>query len=487
MMLNESSQSRCPANELPTEILCDIFSRCVNRSSAHVLMQPNTKIAPMLLCHVCASWRAVVLDIPAFWSHLRFGLPLSWHQNGRLYTGDPELFARRVEWLRWWRRNLCDMAPYLQIELRWKDGAYRKGRLSEATCEFLLELMCSAQYISVGRLYRYLVERRMEAGYVVAMHPKAHTVVATWMSVLEFGGLLIYSQYLQSVVTQTSTLRCIAIENAKFRAPEFEGPLGNWSILTHLSTCTMVLRLDTWFSFIRSLRALQSGSFRLNFQDRDVANYTRPSISTLPCLTVLHIDAAQHLQFSGQYPLKAAFDNLQLPALRTLSLKSRGRTWYSATALTELHSALISAPAITTLSLGTCFLGGQRHRADADFSEPIRNDIITLHECAPRLEHLIFVMETPLQRHSIFQFVDIIFASTHWLHFDLKNPASAIREITFISSRTHTSDSEAIDIVAEHPHSSLLVWEVRKFVKDEVVVRFGEEGPVQVGRAVWGW
>ncbi|KAF8173633.1 hypothetical protein BJ912DRAFT_71534 [Pholiota molesta] len=467
MMLNESRQPRSPINELPTEILCEIFSRCVDQSSAGVLMQPNTQIAPMLLCHVCATWRAVVLSIPPFWSHLRFELPLNWHHNGHPFTGDQELFVRRVEWLRWWRRNLREMAPYLKIELRRKVGAkgadYQRGRLSESASEFLLELMSSAQYISVGGLYRYLVQWRTEAGYVVTPHPKAHTVVATWSSVLEFGGLLTYNQYLQSVFTQTSTLRCIAIENAKFGPREFASPLSNWAILTHLSTRMVVTDLHTWFSFIRSLSALQSGSFRISFQDSDVETYTRPSIGTLPCLTALHVDASQRLQTSGQYPLKAAFDNLQLPALRTLSLKSRGRTWYSSTALTELHAALMSAPAITTLSLGTFFLGGQRQRTDTEYSEPIRNDITTLAQCAPRLEHLNFAIESPLQQRRY-------------------NPASTIREVTFVSSHT----SEAIDIVAEHPHRSLLVWEVRKFVKDKVVVRFEEEGPVQVGRAVWG-
>ncbi|KAF8173639.1 hypothetical protein BJ912DRAFT_803500, partial [Pholiota molesta] len=66
MMINESNQPQSPINELPTEILCDIFSRCVDQSSARP-MQPNTNIAPMSLCHVCSTWRAVVLSVPPFW------------------------------------------------------------------------------------------------------------------------------------------------------------------------------------------------------------------------------------------------------------------------------------------------------------------------------------------------------------------------------------------------------------------------------------
>ncbi|KAF8186759.1 hypothetical protein BJ912DRAFT_851984, partial [Pholiota molesta] len=101
-MIDESSQPKSPINDLPIEILCEIFSRCVDQS----FMQPNTKIAPMSLCHVCATWRAVVLSIPNLWSHLRFELPLNWHPNGRPFTWDRDAFFRRLEWLRWWKGNL---------------------------------------------------------------------------------------------------------------------------------------------------------------------------------------------------------------------------------------------------------------------------------------------------------------------------------------------------------------------------------------------
>ncbi|KAF8173613.1 hypothetical protein BJ912DRAFT_991772 [Pholiota molesta] len=237
-MINESIQQMNPINDLPIEILCEVFSRSVDQSSARVLMQPNTKIAPMLLCQVCATWRALVLSTPPLWSHLRFELPLNWHSNGRPYAWDRKAFLRRLEWLRWWRGNLALIAPYLQIELRRGDNSHnRLGRLSKPTSEFLLELMSSAQYLSVGRLYRYLVQRRREAGYVVRIHPRAHTIVSTLDPRSDFDDTDTYNQYLTSVLTQTrSTLRHLVVENiGKLRPQEFENPLNNWSTLTHLS------------------------------------------------------------------------------------------------------------------------------------------------------------------------------------------------------------------------------------------------------------
>ncbi|KAF8173634.1 hypothetical protein BJ912DRAFT_991793 [Pholiota molesta] len=245
----------------------------------------------------------------------------------------------------------------------------------------------------------------------------------------------------------------------------------------------LLLHLNTWFSFIRSLNALQSGSFRLRFEDLDIKTCARPSACTLPCLAVFHITAALYWDGPAQYPLKAAFDNLQLPALRTLSLRSRVETWYNATALTEVHAALVSAPAVTKLSLGVSFLGGQGLPEDWRIM-PIGDDITPLVECAPRLEHLSFVMESSLRQYGWLPFVGRVFASSRWL--DLKSPASTIREVTFVSSDISQA-SHPIDVVAEHAERSVLISEVRKFTKDEVIVGYEEEGPIEVRRAVWGW
>ncbi|KAF8173631.1 hypothetical protein BJ912DRAFT_1147750 [Pholiota molesta] len=462
---NKSSQPRSPMNEVPAEILCEILARCVDLSSARVLMQPSTSIAPMSLCHVCATWRAIVLATPSFWSHLRFELPLDWHANGRPYTGDPALFARRVEWLRWWRGNLGALAPSLQVELRRTEGAkYRRGRVPAAAADFLLELLSSAQYISVGRLYRYLVQRHQEAGYVVATHPRAHTLIATWTSVTEFGGLAAYSQYLQSVVPQatSTTLRCIAIDHAELGPQDFAITTNDWSMLTHLSTLTALVPLKGWFSFIRCLCALQSGSFRLSFLDKDIVHYTRPSVCTLPCLTVLHIDAAQHRRDRGQYPLRAAFAHLQLPALRTLSLNSRARTWYGATAFDDVEAALLAAPAVAKLVLGRYFLSGRgippprrSSTRPGILSRPSRGVRRASNACAFR-----------------------------WRVRSRRKCGRALYgEVTFVASAT----SRPVDMGVEHAERSLLMAEVQKCVGDEVVVGFEDEEVDEAPRITNAW
>jgi hypothetical protein len=339
--------------------------------------------------------------------------------------------------------------------------------------------MSSAQYISVGIFYLYLVQRRREAGRVVRLHPSAHTIISAWVPILGYYGpdSDTSNQHLTSILTQTrSTLRRLVIENVRFRPQELTNPLNDWSTLTHLSMSTLFIHLDTWFAFIRSLSALKSGSFHMCFEDDDIVSYARPFVGILPCLTTFHISASPKWRKPGQYPLRAAFDNLQLPALRTLSLQSRAGTWYNAAALVDVHAAITSAPAITKLVLGTLFLGSDMHLNLAQSG----NGITPLAEVAPRLEHLNFEMLRPLAERDVL-FVDMVFGSNRWI--DLQSPASIIREVTFVSM---ASDA-LIDVVTEGAYRSLLISEVREFVKDNVIIGFEEEGPVEVQRAVWGW
>jgi hypothetical protein len=130
---------------------------------------------------------------------------------------------------------------------------YRRGRLSAPTSsEFLLELMPLAQYVSIGG--RALSKRRWEAGYVVRLHPSAHTIVSTLDLTLNIDESDAYNHY---VLTQTrSTLRHLVIEHISL-----SHSFNDWSTLTHLSIRLLSMHLGSWFSLIRSLNALQSESF----------------------------------------------------------------------------------------------------------------------------------------------------------------------------------------------------------------------------------
>ncbi|KAF8173640.1 hypothetical protein BJ912DRAFT_991807 [Pholiota molesta] len=153
-----------------------------------------------------------------------------------------------------------------------------------------------------------------------------------------------------------------------------------------------------------------------------------------------------------------------------LSLTSRARTWYGPTALAEVDAALGSAPA------------RRGHPADAAFFEPSENPVTPLAKSAPRLERLSFAVDSPLGQQEWRPFVERVFASSGWL--DLKSPASGVQEVTFVVS---SDTSQLVDMMAEHVDRSLMIAEVRKLVRDEVVVGFEERESFEAQRAVWGW
>lgn len=123
-------------------------------------------------------------------------------------------------------------------------------------------------------------------------------------------------------------------------------------------------------------------------------------------------------------------------------------------------------------------LGGQAPYSTPELFRraPVVSEIEPLATYAARLERLSFVMRCALPT---CLFVERVFASSHWL--DLKSPTSTVREVTPVVSNISWPD----DVVAEDVDKSLLVLEIRKFVKEEIIVGFEDEEPVEVRLAVW--
>lgn len=213
-----------------------------------------------------------------------------------------------------------------------------------------------------------------------------------------------------------------------------------------------------------------------------MATVVRPPVCTLPCLSVLCMNAG----LSGsanetQHPLQAAFHNLRLPALHTLSLGSMALTWHGSSAITEIHDVLVCAPGIRKLSLGLHFLGSIAIRRCFGGIPALRRDVEPLATHAPRLEQLRFYVLSPVQNYGASVFCNRIFRSSHWL--DLKSSTSTVREVTLVLS----CRLRPTNMWVESGHRSLLVSEIRRYVHAGVTVRLQEDGPVEVRRAVWGW
>ncbi len=66
------SDSYFPINQLPGDVLAEIFIQCLPEVKLWPKIQgKSTKdVAPLLLCNVCSLWRALALSIPCLWQQL---------------------------------------------------------------------------------------------------------------------------------------------------------------------------------------------------------------------------------------------------------------------------------------------------------------------------------------------------------------------------------------------------------------------------------
>ncbi|KAF8171112.1 hypothetical protein BJ912DRAFT_860747, partial [Pholiota molesta] len=118
--MSPKSTFESPVNKLPYDLLREIFLRCLSENPLYDA-QPDTTIAPMLLCHVCSSWRAVALMSASLWSHLYVRLPLLWEGEGaeeiKLVVRSKVAFTRDLEFLPWWRKNQGSVALFLRLDV----------------------------------------------------------------------------------------------------------------------------------------------------------------------------------------------------------------------------------------------------------------------------------------------------------------------------------------------------------------------------------
>ncbi|KAF8185985.1 hypothetical protein BJ912DRAFT_972526 [Pholiota molesta] len=63
---NSKLSVKCPMSRVPSDVLQEIFVHCLPQHPLNE-RQPNTTIAPMLLCQVCSAWRTVALASATLW------------------------------------------------------------------------------------------------------------------------------------------------------------------------------------------------------------------------------------------------------------------------------------------------------------------------------------------------------------------------------------------------------------------------------------
>ncbi|KAF8171519.1 hypothetical protein BJ912DRAFT_119239 [Pholiota molesta] len=428
-----------PISRVPYDVLREIFIHCLPRYRLRV-RQPNTEIAPMLLCHICSAWRTVALGSTTLWSHLSYCLAVTDSMsNPYSENHDWKFFKKELAFLEWWRRNqAAELEP---------DAVKTRS---------LFQYIASAQYLEAEEVFWSVLHEWNEVeGQDV--YPNAHTLVKTNLVNFNF----FYSVQTLSPNHTPSKLRHLSI-NHDFLFNLFIIP-DNWFKLTRVTLNRVGLDLDSLLSFLRSVPDLQWAYFDIELSSGE---HTQLPPCTLPHLSTFHIILRT---IPGppilEFPLRTVFAQLDLPALHTLFVDTSQASWFDRDAVPELSAVLRSAPAVTTLTLRSGFLS-------LDTPSPVlfsaTGEAEPFWRSAPHLAHLRFqtvrgnVWDEAAVKDAQNTIVHNVFRrDNHWLRLD--HPACPIQKITLI-------DSDIIKLIGR-------AWPAVDWghgIKDYVIARFQE-------------
>ncbi|KAF9479223.1 hypothetical protein BDN70DRAFT_700791 [Pholiota conissans] len=438
---NSATNFDSPIGNIPYDVLREIFLHCLPHNPHEWRnRQPSTKIAPILLCHVCSSWRTVALTSPKLWTHIGYYFPAEWT---RIKSGSDRYWAIRpkdLEFIQWWRKNHGAIPPFLSFtteadQLEVQDIAEapisdlpKKSKMFAAVqklraCQACLLLyMASAQCLDISMPFWNMILRSGERNQW-PMFPNLHTLTSSWnlydpLSIVhdDFIGLLPHCSPM--------LLRRLHIHFADFG--DWPTILPHLHKLTHISLQRVGFNLEFWHVFIRAFPDLQWASFDIYIDPSGLADYFFPPPKhTLSHLTTLYFSIfTEYDQIDTFTPF---FDNLSLPSVHTLGVSSDLRSWMDQRAIAEISTVLQSAPNITTLYLGRDFLSEYHLTADIiPFWQTVSN--------LTRLQLQIFSnndFTAEEVQMALDQFVGRFFNSeTEHMLFDLKNVACSIRTIS---------------------------------------------------------
>ncbi|KAF8180599.1 hypothetical protein BJ912DRAFT_980888, partial [Pholiota molesta] len=400
---------------VPYDVLLDIFVHCLPQDRFEI-RQPNTKIAPLLLCHICSSWRTIALTTPIIWSHLSFRFTLWVSPGGWAFR------QNEIEFIRWWKQNQGSIAPFLRLAIEEEEETIPLDG-EETTFAFVLNYITTAQHLEV--------------------HPSFWDRVWPVMMYI-LGGHVTFAN-LHSLVTHEQPpsdrldhfhhtypiLRRLAIVDVL--TPFRDTIPAQWSTLTHLSFTTYSISLDFWVQFTSAVPCLQWAYIYFNCYDQgrfDAYHIKR----TLPQLSTLFIASGGRDNCS----ISPLFMGLHLPALDNLFLSSVVADWWDHRGIPDVYTILQSAPALRNLTLRKRY---HLSPAELDYSTgtlPAVGDVAPIWSCAPHLVHLrlelLIAGDHSSQSEAAKELAifarSAFFSNNRWL--DLANPACPIKTITAV-------------------------------------------------------
>ena len=308
-------ESQVTFQDFPAEIFEIIFV-CALPDDVLDQKQPNTKIAPMLLCHICSQWRSIALQLPRLWMCLYHFIripPCMSYGSVVPVPLNKRIRPNAAEFLQWWWCNLsvnrsfhfrCDgrfegWYVHPDVEDEWPDEE-----------QILFALFDLAQHLNID-------------GNIVHIIPDIRPL---------------------PTLANLETLRIrntSIVSGPLFLLRDEQKPVIWWS-LTHLVFDTAYISSGMWFEIIHACVNLQFGYFDIRIRGID-----DPRSANAPYFTHHHLRQlviGWNDQF-GCITSKYVLKNLLLPALIAFRISAQ-------VTVKDLHCILESTPSLLELHLG---------------------------------------------------------------------------------------------------------------------------------------
>ncbi|KAH9476846.1 hypothetical protein JR316_0010762 [Psilocybe cubensis] len=430
--LSQQFRKVSPWQDAPSDVLIEIFRECIEPLKYE---QPNTTVAPMLLCQVCSYWRYVALGAPQLWDSLYHTckiIPPKEHTESSVLKNC--IRAKDVRFLQWWCKNLGTKSSQLRLRLDWSHVA-RKSKHPELgvnedsdqaphpeeQCQLFESLISSAKYLDLDPSYVTVLSNWTSLRPF--SFPNLNTLVMRHDTCTTRRQGTLYRGVLAVPMNAAHTRPIQQLYLEAFRFPDSKSLAAfNWIHLTHASLLHIHIPLPVWHHLIRCLTSMQSGFFQICSFEMPNANthfmnsrnddgYSHPPMAILPFLHTLHLSLPPHRILTSQILLA-----LSLPSLRHLRLSSLGLS------LSSLHAILSSTPSLTQLqlcgSIPFCWTSHTISIPPAIPPHPTQSACTPLTEILPNLTHLL--LDGSMQNnHMVLSWVCAVLSSP-WLQLPMR-------------------------------------------------------------------
>lgn len=429
MVANSEASTQAPITRLPDDVLREIFWWSSPQYPLEI-PQPNTGIAPMILCHVCMSWRTVAFASATLWSHMRCLVSPTKEVDNDNEEEDNSCWIfplSQIQFIQWWKSKQGSIAPFIHLSVT-RSGDNGRGERQQAVggMAVILDYLTSAQYLELDAFFWDRVEDMIRSEHQ-AVFRQLRTIGRSFDRTTYGFGRRFYR--IQSLLShpQLPLLHRLSIQSDKLPGDMLLPT--HWSSLTHISLRHVGIHLRLWFSLIRFVSNLQWGCFDIEVLS-GVDMEANPPLCTHSQLSFLFLDVNSHDgQPEEDFRLSLLLRGLHLPALHTLLLPSFPMYFTDEPNATDLDDIFVSAPSLKSLTLGArMFFISEDMMEAVDTMQPIWRRV-------PTLEHLCLERPPEIVKSPQMIFPPDNFSQNRWL--DLENHTYPARTLTIISPKNN--------------------------------------------------